>query len=246
MLSQGKDKHPGRRRAHDVAGNEAKPVEVAAPLGPGSKERRGQKPKDPVRVMLLERIRERGVTIADLSRALQRNEAYMHQFIWRASPQWLGEADRAVICQMLEIPETLLRPPMPDAPSPMRLRQSLAAVTGTDQREVPLFREDDLINLTAVREWTHRIPGLPPGAVFALWIAQEHTRFGPGTMVHVHQRQPPRIGDQVVVLADDRVVAIGELIAIDGVTADLRRADGQDVAAPAGASIHKVVAAVFP
>lgn len=119
MDNRGRDKQPDRGAAQGGDGREARLSQVPIPLGPGSKVRRGEQPKDTVRAMLFERIRDRGLTIADLSRALQRNEAYMHQFIWRGTPKWLREADRAVVCQMLDIPESLLRPSIPDVGPPL-------------------------------------------------------------------------------------------------------------------------------
>ncbi len=199
--------------------------------------------------MVLERIRERGFTIADLSRALNKNDAYMHQYIWRGSPEWLREVDRAIVCRMLEIPEDQLRPPMPDLP-PVPVRRAsfpVPATVDTPARDVPLFREDDDIVLGATGDRTYRIPGLVPGPVFAIWIASEHGRFGPGDVIHLHQRQPPRIGDHVIAIANRRIIAIGRLVGVaeDG-TRRIQGASGQNTSAPIGATTYKVVAAIYP
>lgn len=221
-------------------------AEGAVIAGPGSKKRRGEVPPDDIRTMVLERIRERGLTVTHVSRALNKNEAYMHQFIWRGSPEWLGEADRAVVCRLLEIPEAVLKPPMPGTVSSSRGLLSPSVADGAGQRDVPLFREDDEINFGSTREWAFRLPGLVPGPVFAIWIAMEHDRFGPGDLIYVHLRQPPRVGDHVVAIDHQRVTAVGKLV---GVGSDARGhiqgAGGQKTSTPAGASTYKVAAAIY-
>ena len=208
---------PTRRRKGPTSSAATTPAEAASKgaviAGPGSKRRRGEVPLDDIRKMVLERITERGLTIADISRALNKNEAYLHQFIWRRSPKWLREADRAVVCRLLEIPEAVLMPPMPDTVPSSRgllLSPSIANVSG--QRDIPLFREDDEINAAAPSDWVYRLPGLVAGALYALWITAEHGRFSPGDTIYVHQRQPPRVGDHVVVTVDQHIVGIGKLV----------------------------------
>ncbi len=238
----------GRHRTSPTAEEPpASASDAPAITGPGSKRRRGELPLDDIRTKVLERIRERGLTIADVSRALRKNDAYMHQFIWRGSPEWLGEVDRAVVCRLLELPEAVLKPPMPDSiPLIPGLLPSPSVASGAGQRDIPLFREDDEINFSATHEWVFRLPGLVPGPVFAIWIAMEHDRFGPGDLVYAHQRQPPRVGDHVVAITDDRVTVFGRLIGVgsDG-TRHIQSAAGQRPMAPTGGSTFKIVAAIF-
>lgn len=57
---------------------------------------------------------ERGVSLAELSRVLGRNPAYMQQFIERGSPRRLAEGDRATLARYLGVAEPLLGgPPEP-------------------------------------------------------------------------------------------------------------------------------------
>lgn len=50
----------------------------------------------------------RGVSLAELSRLLGRNAAYLQQFVRRGSPRVLAERDRARLAQYLGVPETQL------------------------------------------------------------------------------------------------------------------------------------------
>ncbi len=54
---------------------------------------------------------ERGVSLAELSRVLGRNPAYMQQFIERGSPRRLAERDRATLARYLGVAEPLLGGP---------------------------------------------------------------------------------------------------------------------------------------
>lgn len=54
---------------------------------------------------------ERGVSLAELSRVLGRNPAYLQQFIERGSPRKLAEADRATLARYLGVPESVLGGP---------------------------------------------------------------------------------------------------------------------------------------
>ncbi len=196
--------------------------------------------------MLLERVRERGLGLADLSRALKKNDAYMHQFIWRGSPEWLGEADRAIVCRMIDIPEAVLRPPMVDPGLSMRGAPSSGPVESMDLRDVPVFREDAEISLASAQEWAHRLPGWGTGASIALWITSEHGRFSPGDLIYIHQRQPPRVGDHVVAFAERRIAAIGRIVNMDRSGQFMIQDQAErSMAIPDGATVYKVAAAIY-
>nr|WP_243846879.1 S24 family peptidase [Sphingomonas japonica] len=54
-------------------------------------------------------VRERGLSLAALSRdLLRRNAAYLQQYVTRGSPRLLAEADRALLADYLGIDETVL------------------------------------------------------------------------------------------------------------------------------------------
>lgn len=70
-----------------------------------------KKPFDALRARLLDRANELGVSLRELSEAIGKNHAYMHQFVYRGSPQKLDEADRAIIAAKLHWAETDLGGP---------------------------------------------------------------------------------------------------------------------------------------
>lgn len=71
---------------------------------------------DPVRRLILDRAREQRLPLAHLSQALQRNESYLHQFVHRGTLRRLPEEARAILTDLLQVPETALRStPNPDA-----------------------------------------------------------------------------------------------------------------------------------
>lgn len=67
----------------------------------------------PRRVILsrLDDAAMRGTTLKSLSLALDRNETYLHQFVWYNSPQKLDEDDRVKLAALLKIDQQTLRSP---------------------------------------------------------------------------------------------------------------------------------------
>lgn len=63
---------------------------------------------DPVRRRLLDLMESRGVSLRAASEALGRNPAYLHQFIYKASPRALREKERVALAAMLGVAETVL------------------------------------------------------------------------------------------------------------------------------------------
>ena len=215
-----KPKKPKQERGWSDAPSGGQPPDPPDPpliKGPGAKTKRGERPLDDVRTLMLERIRERRLSIADISRALNRNDAYMHQFIWRRSPMWLHENDRAVICDLLEIPEELLKQPVPGGVSMPNGYMPLPAADASRARDVPLYKEGASIDVASPLDWTFRLPGYGPGALVAIWISAPHQHFGPGDTIYVHHHMPPRLGDQVVVVQAGHVSVIGKLVHLDDV-----------------------------
>lgn len=53
-------------------------------------------------------IDERGASLAELSRVIGRNAAYLQQYLQRGSPRLLAESDRGRVARFLGVPETLL------------------------------------------------------------------------------------------------------------------------------------------
>lgn len=73
------------------------------------------------RANLAEAVRREGASLAQLSRWLGRNEAYLHQFVTRGSPRRLAEDDRRRLAAVLGIAESALgRPAQAGAMVPVR------------------------------------------------------------------------------------------------------------------------------
>ncbi|WP_242129199.1 S24 family peptidase [Sphingobium sp. Sx8-8] len=84
--------------------------------------------EDP-RIVLERLIAERGENYADLSRLLNRNPAYIQQFIKRGTPRKLDEEDRRVLARYFGVAEEMLGgAPQRDAP-PAKVRSLPAVIT---------------------------------------------------------------------------------------------------------------------
>ncbi len=66
---------------------------------------------DAVRKLILEKADERGTNLAELSRKVGKNHAYLQQFINRQVPARLPEDVRAALAQAIGVPESELRVP---------------------------------------------------------------------------------------------------------------------------------------
>lgn len=62
-----------------------------------------------VRKLILERLQELGLNMAQISRQLGRNETYLQQFMKKGSPRELRERERSVLAEILKVPEDQLR-----------------------------------------------------------------------------------------------------------------------------------------
>ena len=113
-----------------------------------------------VRRKLVDAAKRQNVSMAQLSRLLGRNSAYLHQFVGRFSPRKLEEGDRHKLAEFLGIAETELRVP--------------GEFDGASKRSPA--------NENAVVDWVH-VPRLPldasagPGVVGAEEIPYDHHQF---------------------------------------------------------------------
>lgn len=174
---------------------------------------------DPVRRLVVDRCRELRLTLADASRRIGRNESYVHQFVYRGSPKRLPEDTRIPLAQLLDLPESQLRPAsiLPASDGPMVHAPHITGQFGSQpvqpQADVPVFAPGDPIDIARATEWTHRPPLLSgAGPLFARWVTEDTGRFHDGDMVIVRLNQPPRVGDPVVVLRGMEIIAIGDLV----------------------------------
>lgn len=199
---------------------------------------------DPVRRLLVERARERRMTLAELSRAAGHHQAYVHEFVWKGSPRRLPEEAREVIANLLELPADRLRSGGGPAPPPPR-RPAPSLSEAEPRAAIPVFRDDAVIDPAQATEWTDCPRAGAPGQIVGLWITAPRGRLHAGDMALVHTTRPSRLGDTVVVVRDRRVVAIGALEAIT--PTDIKVCNGEEAEA-FGLPEHqawKVVVATF-
>lgn len=90
---------------------------------------------DMVRKLILERLQELELNMAEVSKAIGRNPTYLHQFMKRGVPAELHERERIKLAEILKVPEDELRGP--STPLPKR----------TYEKKTSLVRES-LIDLT--------------------------------------------------------------------------------------------------
>lgn len=89
---------------------------------------------DRVRALVVEAIHRKGLDMRGIARALNRNEAYMHQYLKKGSPRWLSEQDRPVVAALLGLDADQLKPPPRGAPpSPPAQLPTGAAPEGFDR-----------------------------------------------------------------------------------------------------------------
>jgi hypothetical protein len=174
---------------------------------------------DDVRSLIVERASALGFTYADLSRAVERNETYIHQFVFRGTPKHLSEEVRTLLAAKIGVTEDDLR----GGPRGQQRRLSPAArvnsMTGDvairgDDRDIPVFTDSRPLSMKAPAAKVGRPRALDavPGA-FAIWVTRKHGgRLKPGDMIFVHPTQPPRVSDLVVVLKGEQILAIGDLL----------------------------------
>lgn len=180
-----------------------------------------EKDLDSVRRLILQRMREKKLSLADLSRVVGRNEAYMHQFTYRGSPKKLPEDTRRILAQVLELDEAALRGE--DMAAAMVVAMPVASVW--QARDIPVVAIGDPLS-AAPTEWVARPPSLSAvvGA-FAVWVTRPASRLRPGDLAYVHPAQPPRSGDAVAMIEADRITGLGELLV---------KPDGREVILVAG------------
>jgi SOS-response transcriptional repressor LexA len=177
---------------------------------------------DPIRKLVITRIREVGLDLAGLSRAIGKNATYMHQYMWRKSPKVLLENERNSLSQLLGIPEDQLRAPQQRSripcPKPVAniLTHDKTAIpkNHAELTELPVFTEGGAIDLARAEEWTPRPPLLrTAGQAFALWISHDRgRRLMRGDLAFVQGNQTARVGDIVAVIRGAELVMIGDLI----------------------------------
>lgn len=193
---------------------------------------------DHVRHLILARAKEKRLSLADLSRGVGKNAAYVHQFIHKGSPRVLPEDVRLALGSLLDLPDSELHH------NPLA-RMPAAAAPAPSGRDLPVFSDALPFDRERVGEHIPR-PALFSGLrdAFALWISKPGGRLVVGDLAYVHPHQPARPGDTVAVVEGEGVApCCGELLSIENKTATVRVAHGV-ISCPAPAA-YRVVGALF-
>jgi repressor LexA len=141
------------------------------------------------RAALLALVAEQGLGLAELSRVIGRNEAYLQQYLQRGSPRLLAESDRAKLARYLDVPETRLGGPEIEGVVEVR-RLDVGASAGPGR----------LAGNEAAR-----VPGrFPPAQLRALGVRPEAASI---IRVEGDSMEPTlRDGDEILVDGDQRQI----------------------------------------
>jgi hypothetical protein len=116
----------------------------------------------------------KGITLTDLSRGVDKNVSYIHQFVWKGAPKTLPVSTRVEVARMLDLPEDALR--FSGEPTLAELTQAAKPAVAakpaiSPQNDVPVFRDDGLIDASKAEEWTSALQPVASGGTYiALWI----------------------------------------------------------------------------
>lgn len=162
--------------------------------------------------MILERAAEVRLSLADLSRKLGKNDAYLQQFIWRGSPRKLPDTARNSLAAALQVPASLLT----DGASLTGVlpAPSFRRVIGDD--EMPVFTEGGIFDPDQASHWTTKPLAIPLGlGCFAVWVRRDNGRVKPGDLLFACQNQPPRHDDVAVLVKDKAIIAVGNIDSLE-------------------------------
>lgn len=162
---------------------------------------------DAVRQRIVDRAAEKKTTLAELSKAIGKNHAYMQQFVKRGIPRELPERVRRALAEQLEIPEGDLRAET-DEPSSVRRVALPAPARGSMQNDVPVKGNaaggsgaDFYMNGETI-DYVRRPPGVARQAgIFALYVVgtSMYPKYEDGNLIYASSSRSPSIGDFVVV-----------------------------------------------
>jgi hypothetical protein len=178
---------------------------------------------DSPRELILERSRELGISLKELSFKIGKNDSYMHQYIQgrngRKSPKILATIDRDRVASLLGISVDALCPRKLDKAIDDGVdvvfvdndgRKLPIQAKSVPSRRIPVYLDTDDIDPAAVREWVELFNINSP-VTCGIWITQHHGRLRIGDLVYLRASQPARPGDIAVALDGQKIRAIGDL-----------------------------------
>jgi hypothetical protein len=206
---------------------------------------------DPIRTLITDRARELKLTMAEISRAIGRNPAYMHQFTTQrrdGKPRQakLPEDPLSPLAKVLRLPIEQLRPAsvterMRAYAEPPAPQSGLSSPGAPAPLDVPIYPDQGEIAPGAVTEWTTRPDRLAAVAgVWAVAVASYRGRLRAGDLAYVRPSQAARPGDAVIVLRGQQIAAIGDLIGQEGDKIVIRENGGETELVRAGLRVVKI------
>ncbi len=97
-----------------------------------------------VRKLILERLTDLGLNMAEVSTSLGRNQTYLHQFMKRGVPAELHERERNLLADILKVPENELRGPSNPLPKRAYTKPQDATVPPQHNLRKPDNRQNSL------------------------------------------------------------------------------------------------------
>ena len=180
----------------------------------------------PARTRLKALLDENRFSLAEASRRIGRNSAYLFQYLYRNTPRKLDEDTRQGLADLLEVHESVLREGTPaqmsdvvhDYAPPNRL-PLVGSAASTDQAHI-------LMNGGEARGYVDRPPNLngveDAFAVEMVGDAME-PRFRAGEILHIHPGRAVARGDDVLVEMKDGRATVREFVRIDNNTVVFRQ-----------------------
>ncbi|HJQ57950.1 MAG TPA: S24 family peptidase [Vineibacter sp.] len=213
-----------------------------------------------VRALIERMLIDRGITFAEASRRIGKNETYLFGFIRRGKPRKLAEDARIALAQLLELPDDkVLRtggaPPQPLPPTNVRPSASTPAYGA---RDLPIRGRaqggpDGVIHLgDGTIDWTWRSPELAGVRdAYALYVDGESmTDFNlpHGSIVFVHPHRRPQPGRLCVLVLQSGAAYVKRLDRVTQtkvVVTQSNPARSLEFPAAEVADLHMVTSAVF-
>lgn len=161
---------------------------------------------DPVRDLVRTTLSQRGLNMSQVSKALGRNHAYLHQFLDRGIPAQLPEEIREKLAEMLQVPESQLKGSGKHSFSASAAVGRVAGRAAGDK--IPVFgfgkpeTAGSFIWSGDIVDYVFRSPQLV-GATqgYAAYVdgSSMEPRYFPGEVIYVHPGKPVTTGAFVLV-----------------------------------------------
>jgi phage repressor protein C with HTH and peptisase S24 domain len=210
---------------------------------------------------LIERLlHERGITFAEASRRIGKNETYLFGFIRRGKPHKLAEDARIALAQMLELPDdkVLRTGGPPQGPLPPSNVRPAHSGPSYGQRDLPIRGRaqggpDGVIHLgDGTIDWTWRSPELAGVRdAYALYVDGESMtdyNLPHGSIVFVHPHRRPQPGRLCVLVLNSGAAYVKRLDRITQSKVVVSQSNpSRTLEFPASevADLHMVTSAVF-